>query len=96
MSKRSYLDFQSISQSIIELNQDKQTCSSKKFKHQNKISDDISLMLTNIFTTLEKIVDRLDSCEKKIDYLYECQIKLEQEKIEQKNREAEIFNSYII
>jgi len=92
MSKRSYLDFQP----VFELNQDKQTCSYKKSKYQNDTSNDTNLILSNIFTTLEKIVDRLDSLEKKIDYLYECQIKLEQEKIEQKIRETEIFNSYVI
>ncbi len=62
---------------------------SKKFKSNDE------LILNNICILLEKINSRLESCEKKITFLYNCQVKSEQDKIEQKIRETEIFNSYI-
>jgi hypothetical protein len=72
---------------------------SKKFKSQTdtsiEYSNDINIMMTNISIMFEKISSRLESCEKKIEYLYNSQVKLEQEKIEQKIRDTEIFNSYI-
>jgi hypothetical protein len=71
----------------------------KKLKSQSDTFtehyNDITIMLTNISIMIEKISLRIESCEKKIEYLYNCQIKYEQEKIEQKIRDTEIFNSYI-
>lgn len=62
----------------------------KKFKPQ-----DDTLTLSSILATLEKINTKLDACERKIEFIYGCQVKSEQEKIEQKIRDTEIFNSYI-
>jgi len=109
MLKRNYSDFQNFTQGQLpspfeynnsfsqnEINKYVPPNSfSKKFKCQTDTFNDISITLSNISTMLEMINSRLESCEKKIAYLYECQIKFEQEKIEKKLHDTEIFNSYI-
>jgi hypothetical protein len=81
MSKRSFSDIQ--------------TCSQTKKPKCEEQDIDINLILTNIFVTLNKINTKIESCEKKIAFIHECQVKLEEEKIERKMRDTEIFNSYI-
>lgn len=80
MSKRSFSDIQ--------------TCSQKKPKCEEQDLN-INLVLTNILVAINKINTKIESCERKIAFIYDCQVKLEQEKIERKMRDTEIFNSYI-
>jgi hypothetical protein len=95
MLKRNYSDFQNFTQEKLPSCFEYNNSFSKKFKSQTDTFNDINITLSNISLMLEKINSRLESCEKKIEYLYDCQIKFEQEKIEQKLHDTEIFNSYI-
>ncbi len=100
MYKRSYSEFETECPTFIpiQFKQPTPISSYKKFKTHDETTETLSsieLMLSNILITLEKISTRLELCEKKIAYIHESQVKNEQEKLEQKIRDTEIFNSYI-
>jgi len=74
------------------------SCGSKKLK-SNIESDyefqDYMSILNNISLLLENINTRLEICEKRLEFLTDCKIKEEQEKLENKLHDEELFRSYI-
>jgi hypothetical protein len=70
----------------------------KKFKSNIECEYNTSenmIILQQILVLLENISSRLDQCEKGIQFLTDCKIKEEQEKLAKKLHDEEIFRSYI-
>jgi hypothetical protein len=84
MSKRGWNQINSSGSKKFKFN----TESDFEFQDYNSILNKISLLLENINT-------RLEICEKKIEFLTVCKIKEEQEKLENKLHDEELFRSYI-
>jgi DNA-binding ferritin-like protein len=71
--------------------------SSKKIKSNIEFDfqEDYTSVLNKISLLLENINKQLEICEKRIDFLTNCKIKDEQEKLEKKLHDEELFRSYI-
>ena len=69
-----------------------------KRKYHDFIQDEntnINHSITKILYLLENLSSRLEKCENQIKYLVDSKIKEEQEKLEQRKHDEEIFRSYI-